>query len=69
MITAQVAQLIAADRAVELQRHAATARLAALARCCRPSTWARTARRATGAMARLRAAFRPDQSVAVPCCA
>lgn len=65
MIAPQVADLIAADRMAERQRHAATARLAAIARCCRPSTWTRAARHLTRAAARLRA----GRSVAGPCCA
>lgn len=64
MIAPQVAELIAADRIAEWQRHAATARLAAIARCCRLSTWTRAARHLTRTLTRLRAA----RSVAGPCC-
>ncbi len=69
MTTPYVAQGLAADRAAELQRSAATARLAVLARCCRPATWARAARRADAAVTRVRAALRPDRSATEPCCA
>lgn len=69
MLTPYAAQLLAGDRAVELQRHAATARLAALARCCRPSTWVRATRRVTAATIRLRAALPAVRSGAAPCCA
>jgi hypothetical protein len=69
MLTTQAAQLIAADRMAEAQRHAAAARLAAIARCCRPSTWARTGRRAAAGVTRLLAAVRGDRPIAAPCCA
>ncbi len=69
MLTPYAAQLIADDRATELQRHAATARLIALARCCRPSTWVRATRRVAAAAIRLRAALPPARSGAAPCCA
>ncbi|MGY1617191.1 hypothetical protein ACI797_10645 [Geodermatophilus sp. SYSU D00691] len=65
MSTLYVAQVIADERGAELQRRADTARLAALARCCRPSTWARAARRAAAAVDRLRTA----RSAGTPCCA
>ncbi len=69
MITPHVAQLIAADRAAELQRHATASRLAAFARCCQPSAWGRAARRATAAALQLRDTLRRDRSAAAPCCA
>jgi hypothetical protein len=69
VITPDVVQLIAADRAAELQRHAANARLAAIARCCQPSSWARVARRAATAVAALRSSLRSDRPAAAPCCA
>ncbi|MGY1672019.1 hypothetical protein [Geodermatophilus sp. SYSU D00710] len=69
MLTPYVAQLIADDRATELQRHAATARLAALARCCRPSIWVRAIRRVTAAAVRLRAALPRVRPGAAACCA
>jgi hypothetical protein len=68
MTTPYTTELLAADRSRELRRQAATARLAALARCCRPSAWGRAARRATTAVLRLRAALRPGQPAAT-CCA
>jgi hypothetical protein len=55
MISPLVAQLVAADRSAQLQRSGAAARLAAIARCCRPSAWARSAPRMTQAVTRLRA--------------
>lgn len=69
MITFQVAELIVADRIAERQRHAHTARLAALARCCRPSTWRRSAHRVAQGLTRLRGAARRDRSTAAVCCA
>jgi hypothetical protein len=68
MMTPQVAQLIAADRIAERQRAGCAARLAALARCCRPSSWTRLARRAARTADRLRDAVRRDRTGAVPCC-
>lgn len=65
MLSTITAQLIAEERSAELQRHAATARLAAIARCCQPSTWARAARRTAAAFA----ALRRDRSAAAACCA
>ena len=59
---------LAEQKAARLCREAGTARLAALARCCRPSTWSRSIRRATRALVRLRDAARRDRS-AQPCCA
>jgi hypothetical protein len=68
MLTPLTAQLIAEERSAELQRHAA-ARLAAIARCCQPTTWGRAARRATAAVLRLRDAVRSDRSAPALCCA
>jgi len=68
MIAPQVAELIAADRIAERQRIACTARLAALARCCQPSTWERTARRVAQGVARLRGPVRRDRHAAAVCC-
>jgi hypothetical protein len=45
MDTTYVASLIVGERAVELRRRADGARLAAVLRCCRPSSWARVVRR------------------------
>jgi hypothetical protein len=56
-------ELLVADRGRELRREAAAARLAALARCCRLSTWGRATRRATQAVLRLRAG-RPGRPAA-----
>jgi len=52
VIASQVAELIVADRMADRQASARTARIAALARCCQPSMWARTFRRARAAVAR-----------------
>ncbi|MGY1771767.1 hypothetical protein [Blastococcus sp. SYSU D00813] len=65
MITPEVAQLVAADRTAALQRAATSARLAAIARCCRPGRWARATRRAVQAAVRLRRGHVP----AAVCCA
>jgi hypothetical protein len=69
VISPQVTQLVAADRIAERQRHAHAARLAALARCCQPSTWGRAARRVTQGLARLRTAGRRGHAPAAVCCA
>ena len=69
MITPHAAQLIAGDRMAEAHRHAAAARLATIARCCQPSTWARTAQRVASGATRLLAAVRHDRSATAPCCA
>jgi hypothetical protein len=68
MTTPYMTEVLAADRSRELRRQAATARLAALARCCQPSAWGRAARRAATVALRLRAALRPDRPAAT-CCA
>ena len=67
MPTPYLAELLAESRGAELRREAYTARLAAIATCCRPSAWPRTARRAVDAVLRLRAAVGRDQ--AAVCCA
>jgi hypothetical protein len=64
MTTPYLADMLIAERTRELHREAANARLAALVRCCRPSTWARAAQRARAAAARLR----PARSTAAACC-
>jgi len=68
-MTTPYLEVFAADRGQRLRREAAAARLAALARCCRPSAWGRAARRATAATAALRSSLRRDRSAAAPCCA
>ena len=45
MDTTYVASLIVGERGAELRRRADGARLAAVLRCCRPSSWARVVRR------------------------
>lgn len=55
---------LAKTRSADLRSEASAARLAAIATCCRPSTWALAARRAAGAAARLRRGARRD--VAAP---
>jgi hypothetical protein len=67
VIAPQITGLIVADRIADRQRHAAAARLAAIARCCRPSTWARTARRIRAASARATSVLR--HRAPEPCCA
>ncbi|NYJ05005.1 hypothetical protein [Petropleomorpha daqingensis] len=57
--------VIVDERSTGLQRRAERARLAGLARCCRPSAWARTARRAAAALSRPRG----GQVAATSCCA
>ncbi|NEK84741.1 hypothetical protein GCU60_03040 [Blastococcus saxobsidens] len=63
MIAAYALELLAETRAAELRREASAARLAAMAACCRPSTWARAADRALDTIAR------PRRSVSPTCCA
>jgi hypothetical protein len=69
MATLYVAQLIADERNADLQRRADAYRLGALARCCRPSIWARAARRAGAAVDRLRRARAGAAPCCTPCCA
>jgi hypothetical protein len=47
-------ELLAEFRVAELRRKESVARLAAIASCCRPSTWALAVRRAADAAARRR---------------
>ena len=54
MIAPYTLEMLAETRGAELRREADVARLAALVACCRPRTWARAARRAVTAAARLR---------------
>jgi hypothetical protein len=68
MYTAYTTEVLAADRGRELRRQAATARLVALARCCRASAWGRAARRATAAVLRMRALLTAGGPAAT-CCA
>lgn len=63
MTAAYTLELLAETRAAELRREASAARLAAIALCCRPSTWALAAHRALDATARLRRSLSPT------CCA
>jgi hypothetical protein len=69
MLAPQVADLIAADRIADRQRLACSARLAALARCCRPGALRRAARQASTALARLRTAVRHGRPTAACCSA
>ena len=63
MIAPYALELLAETRGAELRHEASAARLAAIAACCRPSSWARAARRA------LTAATRLSRSVSPACCA
>lgn len=73
MITPQAAELVAADRIAtdriaERQQAAATARPAALARCCQPGTWVRVGQCVGAAVSQVRDAVgrgRPTPA----CCA
>ena len=67
MTTPYLAAMLAESRDAELRREAYTARLAAIATCCRPSAWVRTARRAVDAVTCLRTAVGRDR--ATVCCA
>jgi hypothetical protein len=58
---------LAEARGAELRREASAARLAAIAACCRPRTWARAARRAVDATARLRRGA--HRNIPTACCA
>ena len=58
---------LAEARGAELRREASAARLAAIATCCHPSTWARATRRAVDAAARLHR--RAHRKVSPACCA
>jgi hypothetical protein len=63
---AYTVELLAGARGAELRREACAARLAALVRCCRPSSVARAARRAADVVTRVRTG-RPAGLAA--CCA
>ena len=52
-----------------LRREAGAARLAALARCCQPSTWARTARHTGEALRQLRSTVAPERRTPACCTA
>jgi hypothetical protein len=69
MTTPYLTEMLAEQHRAELGREARTARLAALARCCSPRTWARIAHRAGENVARLRATVRRDRSAAACCTA
>jgi hypothetical protein len=60
------AYLLAETRGAELRQEAASARLAVLIGCCRPSVLTTAVRRLLSAPARLRAAIRRDELAA--CC-
>ena len=68
MTASQLTELIVADRMAERQRVASASRLAALARCCRPSTWVRAVQRAARGLARLRAGVHRDRVAGGACC-
>ncbi len=62
MIAPYALELLADARRAELRREASAARLAAIAASCHPSSWARAARRALDAAARL------HRNVSPACC-
>lgn len=62
-----VTELIAADRIAERQRRGSAARLAARARCCRPTAWGRGRQRIVQDVGRLRAGICRDEPAL--CCA
>ncbi len=66
MLSMDLAASVAAERSRDLTRAVETSRLAALARCCRPSTWRRAASRLvkTAAVAR-RAGLRHEAACCV----
>jgi hypothetical protein len=68
MTSPYLADIVAGGHDNDLRRQARHFRLAALATCCQPGTWARTLRRATGAAARLHSARRRGTGRAAPCC-
>jgi hypothetical protein len=69
MIAAYTTAVLAETHGADLRRQAGNARLAALARCCRPSTWARTARHAGEVLRHVRAAVVPERTAAACCSA
>jgi hypothetical protein len=68
MTSPLMAEMLLAERTRELRAEAATARLAALVRCCRPSAWTRAARRAAAAVRAVPRAWRADGAT-TSCCA
>ncbi len=68
MTSLDLTQAVSAEHIRDLRRAAGRSRLSALARCCRPSTWARAARRTGAAGALLRATLaRTPTGADVPC--
>ena len=67
MLSVNLAASVAAERSRDLTRAVETSRLAALARCCHPSTWRRATQRLvkTAAVARRRAGLRQDPACCV----
>jgi|tagenome__1003787_1003787.scaffolds.fasta_scaffold15561204_1 hypothetical protein len=62
-------EAFAAEHGAQLRRDASTARLARLARCCRPSAWARAGRQATQSAHRLVQTVRRNPAATTVCCA
>jgi hypothetical protein len=69
MTTPYLTDLLAAEHRARLRQDAATARLAAIARCCRSSAWARALRGAAPSAAGPQRALRRDRVSAASCCA
>ncbi len=69
MTSPYLAGLLAGDHEADLRRQAGRSRLAALARCCRPSTWGRALRRALQVGKRAHTALRGRPAAPAGCCA
>ena len=62
-------EVLVAGHSTDLRQEAAAVRLALLARCCRPSTWARLVRRTSTAARKALRGPRRQPVNPTPCCA
>ncbi len=69
MIPVDITGAAAAQHRCDLQREAATSRLAALARCCSPRIWTRAGRRLAATVASGRHALQARRHPERACCA
>ena len=68
MTPVDLTSAVAAEHTRDLTRTADRSRLAALASCCRPSTWRRGADQTVGVVRRIAAAVRPTRPTAAASC-
>lgn len=68
MTSPYLVDMVAGGHDADLREQARRSRLAALATCCRPGTWARALRRVARAAARVHAAPRGETDRTPVCC-